>query len=126
MSAAQPHVLAVASYKVLYEAVATEDEEVVDELVKEVSVVGYDDERASELLEVLLKNIQCDDVEVVCRLVEDQQVRLLHQDCQKVESSLLTTAEFLDLIVEHLVWEEETVQEPGVVHYVKYGVIRIK
>ena len=56
----------------------------VYQFVQEMSVVRYNDQRAAELLQVLFKDVQGDDVKVVGRLVENQQVRLLHEDRKQV------------------------------------------
>ena len=55
-------------------------------------VVGNYDESALEILQILLQNVDCHDVQVVGRFIENQQVRLFHQYCQKVESPALPSA----------------------------------
>ena len=110
----------------LYKTVSAEDEQVVYKFVKEMTVVGYYDKRSSELLQVFFKNVQCNDIQVIGRLVENQQVRLLHKDSQQIQTSFLTAAELLDLVVEHLMREKESVQQPCVVYDIKYRVIRVE
>ena len=47
--------------------------------VHEESVVTHDDDTAVELRQVLLENLQRGDVQVVGRLIEDEEVGLGHQ-----------------------------------------------
>ena len=49
-----------------------------------MTVVGNKDQCPFELFQVLLKNIDGHDVQIVRRLVHYQQVRLPHQDGQQV------------------------------------------
>ena len=91
-----------------------------------MTVVRYDDKRSAELLEILLKDVEGHDIEVVGRLVENQKVRLLHQDGEQVEPALFTSAEFLYLVVEHLVREEESVEQPCVVDNVQHSVVWVE
>ena len=51
----------------------------VDHLIHKISVVADDDDAAGEILQILLQNLKGDDVEVVGRLVEHEEVRVLHQ-----------------------------------------------
>ena len=48
-----------------------------------------DEQRAPEISQILLQNIQGDDVQVVRRLVEHKEVGLLHQHRQQVEPAFL-------------------------------------
>ena len=45
-----------------------------------MAVVGHDDERALELQQVFLQNVQRHDVKVIRGLVQDEEIGLLHQN----------------------------------------------
>ena len=79
------------------------------EPVQEMSVVGHDDERALEFEQVLLEYVQRHDVQVVSRLVENEQVRVLHQYGKQVEPSFFAARELADLSGKHIVRKEELV-----------------
>ena len=119
-------VFAVASDEVLHETVPAEYEKMVHQLVEEMAVVRYYYQRAAELLQIFFKYVERHDVKVVGRLVKNQQVRLLHQDRKQVETAFFSSAELLYLVVQHFMREKETVEQPGVVHYVQNGVVRVE
>ena len=93
----------------------------VDDAVEEVAVVGDDQEGALEVEEVFLEDVEGDDVEVVGGFVEDEQVGLLHQDGEQVEPSFFAAGEFADGVVQHVVREEELVEEAEVADSLEDG-----
>ncbi len=96
------------------------------EAVKEVAVVRDDNKASLILLEVFLQNVERNDVKVVGGLVENEKVRLLHQNRQKIEPSAFPSAKSRNLIVQHIVREEKTAQKRGVVHCVKHRVVLVE
>ena len=92
-------VAAVTCREILEFAVAFEDEQVIGNLIHEVAVVRHDDQTARVGLQVLFKHLQRQDVEVVGRLVEHQEIRIAHQDRAEVEPAPLTAAEFRNEVV---------------------------
>ena len=91
-----------------------------------MSVVRYDYQRAFELLKVFLQHIQRHDVEVVGRLVQDEQVRVLHQNRHQVEPSPFAAGQFGHLRVEHVMAEQELSQEMRVVNGLQNGLFLIE
>mgnify|MGYP006957392537 CR=1 FL=1 len=119
-------ILAVAADEVLDLTVAAEHEQVIDQTVQKMTVVGNQNQRAFELFQVLFKNIYGHDVQIVGRLVHDKQVRLLHQDGQQVQATFLSTGKLADAVVQHVVREKELTQEMGVVHCLQNGLVLIE
>ena len=94
--------------------------------VQEMPVVRDQYQCAFELLEILFKNVDGHDVQIVGRLVHYQQVRLPHKDGQQIEPALLPSREFADLVVQHVVREQELTQEMGVVNGLQDCLILVK
>ena len=59
--------------------------------VEKMAVVADYQQAALEFLKVFLQDIEGHDVQVIGRLVENQQVRLLHQDGKQVEPALFAS-----------------------------------
>ncbi len=79
--------------------------------VEQPAVMAHDDHGAGELLgEEGLEPLPSLDVEVVRRLVEQQQIRLLEQQPREAEPRLLPARERADLLRELRVGEAEAVQ----------------
>ena len=77
-------------------AVAGERVDVVAHALDEVAVVADDDERAGPGVEQVLERGQGVDVEVVGRLVEQQDVGLAHQQAHQLQAPALAAGEVLD------------------------------
>jgi len=75
--------------------------------------VGDDDDDTKEVVEVVFEDLQCLDVKIVGRLVEKQDIRLAHQDQQKLEPSPLPSGQIADLCPLHLLVEEELLAHLG-------------
>ena len=88
-----------------------EDECVVHHSVHEVAVVADDDETSAERLEIFFQNLHGDDVQVVRRLVEDEEVGSFHQHGAEIESSSLASAELVYVAVLLFRFEEEMLEE---------------
>jgi len=91
-------------------AVAHLDDPVGD-AVEEVAVVRDEDDRADEALERRLERLDRVDVEVVRRLVEDEQVRTAHHQEQELEARALAAAQQAVRPAHLLVREQELHQE---------------
>ena len=98
----------------------------VDKPVQKMPVVRNDYQRASELFQVFFQNIECHYVQIIGRLVQYQQVGLFHQDGQQIKTPLFSSAEGAYLVVQHVMREQEPVQQPGVVHGLQHSVFRIE
>ncbi len=81
--------------------------------VEQVAVVGDQDERARELEQALLEHLERRDVEVVGRLVEDQQVGGLEHQPREQDARLLAAREPADRRVELLGAEQEALRPRG-------------
>ena len=68
----------------------------IGDALQEVSVVGDDDESARPGVEEVLHRGEHVRVDVVRRLVEDDDIGFGHEQHQKLEPALLSTGEFLD------------------------------
>lgn len=88
----------VDTFEVLGDLPATELIDLTHEAVKEVTVVGDEDERTIIVEEGLLEDFLRLHVEMVRRFVEDQQVVWLEEELEECQARALTTAEYLDLL----------------------------
>ena len=59
--------------------------------VQEVTVVRHHQQGAFILAQILFKDVHGDNVQVVSRFIENQQIRLFHEDRQKVQTPLLAS-----------------------------------
>ena len=103
-------IIGVAALVLADPTVTLEGEDAVHDTVEEVAVVGYRNHDAVEVVEVILEDGHRTDIEVVCRLVEDEDIRLGHKDAKQVEATLLAAAQLLDLHVLHGRREQEAVE----------------
>ena len=71
----------------------------VADSVEEISVVRYHEEGAARAAEVAFKELDRVDVQVVCRLVHDEELRLACKHLGESDSLDLTSGEFLHLLV---------------------------
>ena len=68
-------------------------------VIKEVTVMGNDEHAAPIGSEVVFKPLQRFHVQMVCRFVQQQQLRLLQQEPCKAEPRLFTAAEGIDALL---------------------------
>src|SRR5258708_1345672 len=80
-------------------AVPLEGEHVRRDPVEEPAVVADDDDAAAELQERVLERAQRVDVEVVGRLVEEQQIAAALEELGEMDAVALTAREVLDLLL---------------------------
>src|SRR5215213_8689936 len=75
-------------------AFALEADDVLNRAVEEVTVVTDDDQVAGEAVQIVFEGDEGLNVEVVRRLVQQQEVRRAHQHAQEVEPPALAAREF--------------------------------
>ena len=85
----------------------------VNHFIHEIAVVADYDDAARKILKIFLENLQRHYVEVVGRLVEYEEVGILHQYCAQIELSTLTTAQLIYIIILLFGSEEEILQQLG-------------
>ena len=95
----------------LFHLATTKLEDLGDQSVKEVTVVGDDDRRAVECFDGFFQHIFRWHVEVVGRLIEDKQVDGLEQQPDHRQPGALTAAEHLDFLLRDLATEHEGTEE---------------
>ena len=93
--------------------VLLEGEDSRHDAVEEVPVVGDDDDDAGEVVEIVLEHLESLDIEIVRRLIEDQDIRGAHQDLEKAEPALLPAGELPDERVLHFRVEEKALAHDG-------------
>ena len=71
----------------------------VDGAVEKKTVVAHDYHAAAELCDVVFQNAESRDVEVVGRLVEDEEVGGAHEHGGKIQPPLLASAELVDVVL---------------------------
>ena len=109
-------VLCVIADKVFHYPVPAEDKQMIGQSVKEMTVVRYYDQRAFILLQIFFKDFQGDYVQVVCRFVKYQEIRLLQKDGKKVQPSPFSPRKALHRVLKHVVSEEEAAQKMRIVY----------
>ena len=92
-------------------AVRFEDQQRVHRLVEEVPVVGRHHERAGVVGQGLLEGLPGEDVEVIGRFVEYQEVRLLEDQLGQGQAALLAPAQQADLLEDVVGPEQEPAEE---------------
>ena len=90
---------------------AFEHQQVVYYLVHEIAVVTHHNHASLEVLQVFFQYLKGNDVQIVGRFVEHQEVRITHQDRTKVQTTLFATAELVHIVVLLLRSEEEMLEE---------------
>ena len=103
--------LGIVAGEILDFSVSVEYEQVVNDLVHEVTVVADHDDTAGEVHEVFFENLECLDIQVIGGLVENKEIGILHQYRTEVELALLTTREFIDVVVLLFRCEEKMLQK---------------
>ena len=95
-AAREPEVLLDPAGQVAQPAVAEQRHLAVADPLEQVAVVRDDDERAGPAVEEVLERRERLDVEVVRRLVEEQHVRLVHEQPGQLQPAALTAGEVPD------------------------------
>ena len=103
--------LGVVAGEVLYIAVTTEYEQVVDNLVHEESVVRYYYDASREVLQIFLQHLKRLYVEVVGRLVEYEEVGIAHKYRTEVKLASFASREFVHIVVLLFGGKEEMLQQ---------------
>ena len=73
--------------------------------------MAHHDNASGKVAQIFLQYLQREDVEVIGRLVEDEEVGVPHEHRAQIESTTLTTTELIDVAMLLLGWEEEVLQE---------------
>ena len=71
----------------------------------------YYDNATGEILQVFLQHLECLDIKVVGRLIENQKVRIPHQHRTEIELALLASTQLIYVVVLFLWSKEEELQE---------------
>ena len=108
----------------------------IHNLIHEITVVTNHNNASWEILKVFLKYLKRFDVEVVGRLIENEEIRIPHKYGAEIEFSLLASRKFIYIVV-LLLWGEEkmlkelrsrevtTLSEVYVVGYVAYNIYHL-
>ena len=81
------------------------------DVVEEVSVVGYDDDCSEVFREELLEPPYCIYVEVVSRLVEENDVGVAEESLRKEHLYLVITGKSGHLLIEYILRQTESLYE---------------
>ena len=103
--------LGVVAGEVLYLTIATEHEQMVDNLVHEESVVRYYYDASGEVLQIFLQHLKRLYVEVVGRLVEYEEVGIAHKYRTEVKLASFASREFVHIVVLLFGGKEEMLQQ---------------
>ena len=82
----------------LTDAAVAEFVDLADKAIKEITVVAHHDERTVEIQKRLLQHILRLQVEMVGRLIENQQVHRLQQQLEDGKTGALATRQHLHLL----------------------------
>ena len=69
--------------------------------IQKISVMGYANDHARKSIQIVLQHLQRLDVEIVGRLIEDEDIGIFHKYFQQAETALLAAGEFADWRVLH-------------------------
>ena len=92
-------ILSVIAGEIVYDAITFEHQQMVYNLVHKIPVVADNDDTSLEITEIFFKDIQRHDIEVVCRLVENEEVWVLHEHRAEVETPAFTAGELVDVVL---------------------------
>ena len=73
--------------------------------------MAHDDDTAGEVLQVFFQYLQRHDIEVVCGLVEYQEVGVTHQHRAEVQLTTLTARKLVNIVVLLFGRKEEVLQQ---------------
>ena len=71
----------------------------VHDLVHKIPVMTYHYDTSGEIGQILLKNLQCNNVKIIGRLVENQEIGVPHQHRAQIQFATLATAQLVYIIV---------------------------
>ena len=83
----------------------------VHHLIHEITVVAHHNHAPGEVLQIFLQYLERHDVQVVRRLVEHQEVGVLHQHRTQIELPALTTTQLIHIVMLLFGREEEILQK---------------
>ena len=83
----------------------------IDHFVHEITVVRNNDQTTFEVAQVIFQDTHYEDVEVVGWLIENQEIRICHQNGHQFQAAFFASAQFVHVVVMHVAREEETFQK---------------
>ena len=90
-----------------------EYQQMINHLIHKITVVAHHNHTSLETLQILFKYLKGNDIQVVGRFVEYQEVRITHQDRTQIQSTLLATTQLVHVIVLLLGGKQEMLKELG-------------
>ena len=103
--------LRIVSREILHIALAFENKQMIHHLVHEIAVVADYDYTTMEILQILFKHLKRNDVKVICRLVKNQEIGVLHKDGTQVQTAFFSAGEFINIALLLLGSKHEVLQE---------------
>ena len=100
-------VLRIVAGEVAYVALPIKYKQVVYNLVHEVAVVTHYDNTAGKVAQILLKHLKGENVEIIGRLVKNEEVGVAHEHGTQVESATFASAQLIHITMLLLWWEKE-------------------
>src|ERR1051326_8026960 len=102
---------------------AIEYEQEIHDAVKKVAIMADDDRRAIEFEQGLFERVGCPDIEMVRRLVEDQDIDSLGDELRERRSTAFSARERARLLVDDIAREAESTQKIAGTLLDKIGII---
>ena len=104
-------ILRIVAGKIADVSLPVEHQQVVHHLIHEVAIVAHHNHTSLEVLQVLFQYVQRNDVQVVGRLVQNQEIRIAHQHRTQIKTAALATAQLIDIAVLCFRRKEEMLQK---------------
>ena len=104
-------VLRVVAWEILDAAFSLEHQQVVHNLVHEITVVADDDDAPREVLQVFFQYLQRHNVQVVRRLVQHQEVRVPHEHRTQIQLAPFSARQLVHVVVLLLRRKQEVLQK---------------
>ena len=98
-------VFGITSDKILDYSVSAEDEEMVYQAVEEMTVMGDNNQASFILHQILFQYVEGNYVKIVGRFVENEKIRLLLKNSQKIKASFFPSGQPRNGGVKHIVGE---------------------
>ena len=71
----------------------------INHLVHEIAIVTHHNHASRKVLQILFQNLQGYDIQIVRRLVEHQEIGILHQHRTEIQFPSLTATQFIHIVV---------------------------
>ena len=92
-------ILRVVARKVTHIALPLKYQKMIHHLVHKITVVAHHNHATFEIPQIFLQYLQRDNVQIVGRLVQHQEVRILHQHGAKIQAAALSSAQFIHVVL---------------------------